>query len=1172
MRKKVQNTTQKQNTGKGLLFNVISFANKLIGESDNMIMLVDTGKFHILTANNAFNITFRCNPTVENNIKLRDIFIFNGKSYINSDNLSFANNIIVIKEGIELYNQAVTLEKITQFKALGIEYWLIKVDYPASATNAALKLIYDNQIYKGITENALTGIFYADKYGNIIDVNIKVLELLGSPSAIATKAINVLTFPPLIEIGFSENFKKCVQSKTTICNSADYTTKWGKPISVNYSFTPIANRRGAIVGVLANIEDIDKQRRAELMLEESETNYKNLFNSSVDGIIISDLHCKILEINKRFYEMIGYSLEELNSIPLSHVIPEKWHTIERDFVAKLYQERQGTYEKEYIAKSGKVIPVSITAWVMQNFRGEDDKIGAIVQDITQRRDTTETLRKKTLELAERVKELNCLYLLSKIEAQVDASIQEKLQELVNILPNAMQCPNQSHFELIIEPWHLSTLDFKKNVNYGELQINVDNKRQGRLIFYIDPNVKTSLGIQLLNEEKKLLQTAVATIERMILKDQQEQELKLHKEKLEDLVALRTGELAESNTKLKSEIAYRKQAEITLREREAYYSDMFERNQAIKIIIEYETGIVVDANSAACAFYGYTKDEIKTLNIRDFYLHDQGFLPFLRGKIDESGSFFHNSMLKLHNNIEKYVTINASLVVHKAKKFIFCVISDITAQKAIETELLESENKFASIFNTITDALFLVDIATNIIVLVNPSACKLYKMDEAQLLSMKYSGLYCDEDTTWKQVTNKNNYFPLHWHKKGDGQVFPVEIKTNNFVFKTRIVSIIVVRDITERRKAETALRESEQRYREIADNAPSFVWETDKSMNFTYVSKGVVRILQYNPEEIIGKKIYEFCHDAYKHEYMATIEEAFALRRGFNEITKCYRVKNGGKLWLASFGMPVFDEKEQFIGFRGIDNDITERKMVHEAFQNALEKERKLNQLKLKFITTVSHEFRTPLTLISSNAQLIEKFYPQLDDAAKNKSFRRITETVKHMSLMLDNVSLIGKDESGVLEFNPVQLDIERFCTEVAEEIESIYGNEIPVKLNIHKAIGSVIVDKSLLQHIIRNLLTNAVKFSHMGDFVIFEIDEASGNVVELTIKDKGIGIPEEDLSYIFEPFHRGANTKNIKGTGLGMSIVKRCVELHNGTIHLESALNKGTKVVVRIPFLKFDS
>lgn len=1172
MGKKNRNINPYQNGGKSKLEAIISFVHKLMCESDKLLMLVNTENFDIIQANHIFNTTFKCNPTLETPVKISNFFAIGLKNNDNIDFLFKKSNVPIIKKDVDLYEHVVTFEKINQFVIGKQKYQLIKVITINSGGNEAFQLIYDNQVYKGLMENSLTGIFYADSAGNIIDVNTKVLEILGSPSALATKAINVLTFPPLIEIGFSDDFKKCIQLKTTICNTADYITNWGKKISVNYSFTPIANRRGAIVAVLANIENIEKQRMAELMLLESETNYKNLFNSSVDGIIVSDLSGKILEINSRFYEMLGYTLNELNEIPKKAIIPQKWHSAEKEFISTIYKERQGTFEKEYIAKSGKLIPVAITAWIMQNSKGEDDKIGAIVHDITLRRDTTETLKKRTIELAERIKELNCLYLLSKIEARIEAPLQETLQELIDILPPAMQCPGHSHFALHIGQWHLTTPNFIKDIVAEEIEINVNKHLHGMLVLYITPNLKNGKYVTVLEEEKKLLRLAAATLERIFRKHLQEDELVQYRERLEDLIALRTNELADTNERLKKEIIYRKNAELELREREAYYSDMFERNQAIKIIIDYETGTVVDANSSACVFYGYTRDAFKKLNIINLSPGKKLFLDILREKINESGSFSYNTVQKLAGNIEKFVTINASLVVHKMHKFIFCVISDISAQKAFEAELLESENKFAGIFNTIADALFLVDSKDYNIVLVNPSACTLYQRSEKQLLSMKFSELYSADDNSWAQLVGSANCFPLHWHIKSDGQLFPVEIKTNNFLFKNRSVNILVVRDITERRKAENALRESEQRYREISDNAPSFVWETDNSMCYTYVSKGITKILQAKPEEIIGKKIFDLCHEAHKEEYIRTINEAYAMRRGFNEINKCYKVQNGAKLWMSSFGMPVFDEKNNFIGFRGIDNDITERKMVHEAFQNALEKEKKLNQLKSKFITTVSHEFRTPLTLISSNAQLLEKFYPQLDDATKNKSFKRITETVKHMSLMLDNVSLIGKDESGVLEFNPVQLDIERFCAELAEEIESIYGNEVPVKLHVIKSIGQVIVDKSLLQHVIRNLLTNAIKFSKPGDNVIFEINEAPENVVEFNIIDKGIGIPEEDIPYIFEPFHRGGNAQNIKGTGLGMSIVKRCVELHNGTVHLESAVNVGTNVKVCIPYLKFDN
>lgn len=234
--------------------------------------------------------------------------------------------------------------------------------------------------------------------------------------------------------------------------------------------------------------------------------------------------------------------------------------------------------------------------------------------------------------------------------------------------------------------------------------------------------------------------------------------------------------------------------------------------------------------------------------------------------------------------------------------------------------------------------------------------------------------------------------------------------------------------------------------------------------------------------------------------------------------------------------------------------------------QKVIEKERELNMLKSRFISVVSHEFRTPLAGIKLSVELLERYELKWGIEKKEKLYNQIHSSISFINFLLDDVTLAGKDDAGELVFKPEQLIINDFLKNISDEISFVFGlNEI-IQYKAHINQKEVIIDSILVKHILYNLLSNAIKYSDK-DIIMFEVTEQPENKLQFKITDKGIGIPDSDKKFLFELFHRAKNAENIKGTGLGLSIVKRCVDLHSGTIEIDSKENTGTTVTVIIPF-----
>src|SRR2546425_2981714 len=231
----------------------------------------------------------------------------------------------------------------------------------------------------------------------------------------------------------------------------------------------------------------------------------------------------------------------------------------------------------------------------------------------------------------------------------------------------------------------------------------------------------------------------------------------------------------------------------------------------------------------------------------------------------------------------------------------------------------------------------------------------------------------------------------------------------------------------------------------------------------------------------------------------------------------------------------------------------------------AVQREKELSEMKSKFVSTASHEFRTPLATMLSSAELLEHYAESLSPAEKAHLLQTIQGGAKRMSEMIDDVLTLGRAESGVLKLNLGPTNLRELCSRVVSEFRIAQGKEHIITLDDRFDRVEAHMDERLLRHILNNLLSNAVKYSPPGSEVTFSLARR-GEQVAIEIQDRGIGIPLEDQPRMFESFHRASNVENRPGTGLGLAIVKKAVELHGGEISLTSAVGSGTRFTVMIP------
>ncbi len=377
-------------------------------------------------------------------------------------------------------------------------------------------------------------------------------------------------------------------------------------------------------------------------------------------------------------------------------------------------------------------------------------------------------------------------------------------------------------------------------------------------------------------------------------------------------------------------------------------------------------------------------------------------------------------------------------------------------------------------------------------------------------------------------------------------------------------------DITERKQTEAELRAGEARLREsearfsAAFNSGPTITAISRASDgkFVLANDAFLNWAGYGREEVLGRTAMELGiweNTAERQRFWEEVRSAGSVR------TQECRLRNRrGRVstMLASGVIIEFDGVDHLLGMMV---DISQRKLAEAELHRTLEREMELSQLKSNFVSMVSHEFRTPLGIIQSSAELLRDFYQKMQPGERNEQLESITRNTRRMAGMMEEILILSRLDAGKLEFQPVVLDLNGFCRRLVDEVLSATNRQCLIELSLTSVPPEVKADERLLAHILTNLLSNAVKYSEPGATVNFAV-ECDGTDVVCTVRDRGIGISGEDQEHLFKAFHRGGNVGTRPGTGLGLLMVKRCVELHRGNVELVSKLGEGTTVTVRLP------
>ena len=370
-------------------------------------------------------------------------------------------------------------------------------------------------------------------------------------------------------------------------------------------------------------------------------------------------------------------------------------------------------------------------------------------------------------------------------------------------------------------------------------------------------------------------------------------------------------------------------------------------------------------------------------------------------------------------------------------------------------------------------------------------------------------------------------------------------------------TVWVIRDIS-RRKALEAEREA------ILNNALVGIVLSVKRRH-EWVNEKFAQMLGY-PRQVLTGQGSDYLHPDTESWQRFGVEARAALIATGSYTCEMELKRRNGELFWVQMGGSCVRPNDPDSGVIWTFLDITDRKKSEAEMREALEQQRALNELRSRFVAMTSHEFRTPLAAILSAEEVLRHYGDRLPPEERLETLDSIATGVQRMSRMLDRVLLLGRADAQMLEFRPAEVDLRGLCGRLVEEahLQQPQGAS-RIACDIGPDVGAGLYDEKLLRHIFGNLLSNALKYSPQGGEVRFAIRSEEGETV-FTVADRGIGIPSDEIAHLFESFHRASNVGNIPGTGLGLAIVKNAVEVHGGTIAVESRLGAGTTFTVRLP------
>ena len=947
-----------------------------------------------------------------------------------------------------------------------------------------------------------------------------------------------------------------------ICKSGE--VKW-----INHICYSLEDKEGKFLGRRASNRDISYRKKYELDIKESEERFRNIVNISPDALTITNINDGIcVEVNSSFEKISGYSKDEI--LGKSTADLGLWtNSKDRQKLVDAINSKgyADNIEFSFRKKNGNVFIALISARKIKIKGGE--YLLTTTKDVTKLKET-----------------------------------ERKLIE------------SEQRFQLAMESGELGLWDW--NIQTDELYID---ERWASMLGYKKSELegKTSAWEKLTHPEDRL-------ITRKLL----EQHFKNELPGLETINRMKTKqgewrwifvkaklvERDEFNNPLRIigthiDVTGRIEIENELRRSEEKYKNFFETDLTADIKSSID-GKILDCNPAFIKMFEFkSKEEALQTPVTEIYFvksERQKLLTKLQANkklelIEHKLKTRNGNEITVIENMLGEFDSNGKLT--SINNFMF----DITKIRSIEKALVDSEKRYRDLFERMQNGFALHEIILN----------KKGKPIDYRFLAMnpafeKLTGLKASH-VIGKTVLETLPHTEKYWIEaygnvalSGKPQVFENYSRELEKYYRVLTYSpakmqfAVLIEDVTRRHKDEDKIKQLTA----AVEQSPVSIVITDLLGNIEYVNERFTKITGYSKHEVIGKNTSILKSNLTPKSDYKKMWNTIKSGKDWSGLFR-NKKKNGELFWEAANISPIKNSNGKITHFIGIKEDITEKVKVETELEmhrnkltelveqrtreldqankklqleiekekefeimlrQSLEKEKELSEMKSRFISTTSHEFRTPLTSVLSSAELIHRYGRKWSDEKLGYHTAKIKKSIEYLTNLLDDVLTISRSESGKIIFDPILVDLKKLCKELIDESRTHANKNHKIDFLFKPKQNDFYLDPKLLRFIIINLLSNALKYSPNGGPICLSVNEKNKNLI-IVISDQGIGISADEIPHLFEPFSRAKNSIGIPGTGLGLSIVKRAVELHSGGISVESTIGMGTKFIIKLPLSK---
>lgn len=1027
--------------------------------------------------------------------------------------------------------------------------------------------------FRLLFENSPLGTYVADYKGNIIDGNKALLQIFGSPSIEEAKKINVLTFPPLVENGYTKLFKKCIENNETFSLEIVFASKWGKEKTYSCYLIPLSNNKGEVERVYTIMEDISKRKEVEKALRESEAIFRNLSDSTASAIFVYQDE-KLVFVNSSFEELTGFSRDELLGMKFLDVVHPDYRELirERGFVQQDRKDIENRDQFKLLRKDGSEVWIDFAVGEI-NWNGKEATIGSAFNITDQ----------KNAELAIQGSE-NKYRLITSLTSDYLFStfISENGKSISTWVGGSFEKITGYTFE-----------EYNKNGGWSAALHPDDLAKDMEALTKLKNNKNIKIEVKTFHKSGKIVW--VKTFGSPVW-DKEKNRLIGINGACTDITKEKEALLAVQ----KSEEKYRLISNITS---DYLYESRFNEKKILNIIwvagsFEKMTGYKLkeyqeiggwlvllhkdDVEINIASMEELMQNRKTILEVRTY--HKDGRIIWIRNTCSPIWDKEKNKLLGVIGAAKDITQEKQNQIIHEIQYNIANAIVSESNTKELFAKVREELNKilnttnFYIAFYDEKNDVFTSDIdndekddieiwsakkSISGCVIKRKKQFSVYKEEIIELINSGEITLVGTIPEVWVGV-------PLKVRDKVIA-VMAVQSYDNRDAYNKISVDLFEVIGnqlslYLERNRA----KEDASRLSRAIVQSPVSVIITNLDGEIEYVNPKFEKISGYTFEEVIGENPSILKSGIMSKEFYENLWKTILTGKDWHG--EFYNRKKDGKYyWENVVISPIENNSGQITHFVAIKEDITEKKKMIEELISSKEKAEVSEKIKTEFLAQMSHEIRSPLNVILSFVGLLKEDLAEIATNDMILSFESIdsasTRITRTIDLILNMTDLqLGSYKSSIEEISVV---------EVLKGIQREYNQYairkgLELRLNIQFNRKKINSDKYALIQIISNLVDNAIKYSDNGFVEIFADKNESRDLV-IKIIDTGIGISKEFLPNIFNSFSQEEQgyTRSYDGNGLGMALVKKYCGIISAEISVKSKKGKGTTFTLVIPSLK---